>query len=76
MPAAGFCVAETPTCNEARLNLAEQTGSLNQDNPGRRQALTGFEPRRAETSMDNQPAGAGRCFAHRTEPAATDATFE
>lgn len=67
--AAGFCVAETPTCDEARLNLAEQTGSTKRREPGACQGLTGSpKPKKDESPTVNHPAGCqGRCFAHRTQ---------
>lgn len=71
---AGFCVAETPTCNEPRPFPKDRPGPLKKDNPGPGRADR-ITPREVLAPMDNQPAEAGRCFAHRTEPAATAATF-
>lgn len=57
--------APTAECNEARDRRKAAPGPLKKDNPeGYRPA--GSNPRRPQTPMDNQTAGAGRCFAHRT----------
>jgi hypothetical protein len=66
MPAAGFCAAQTAPCNEARLNLAEQTGSLKRREPGPGRA-TGSQPKKDEPPTVSHPRGAERCFAHRTD---------
>ena len=40
--------------------------SVDEVNPEPCQGLTGSEPRRPQTPMENQTAEAGRCCAHRT----------
>lgn len=67
--AAGFCAVEAAPCNEARLNLAEQTGSLIEEEPGPGRAA-GSQPQEKSAPTVNHPARcSGRCFAHRTDHA-------
>lgn len=59
-----------PQCNrKARPPKGEPGQPAINDNPGPLAGLAGSEPRRPDTSMENQTAGAGRCFAHRTRSA-------
>jgi hypothetical protein len=67
MPAAGFCAAQTAPCDEARLNLAEQTGSPKKTEPEPARAAGSSKPKKDEPPTVSHPRGAERCFAHRTD---------
>lgn len=67
MPAAGFRAAEAAPCDEARLNLAEQTGFPKRREPVPGRASGSPQPKKDEPPTVNHPAGAGWCFTHRTQ---------